>query len=254
MKKGGRMKTGIDGLDGMLSGGLIPERPYVLSGPAGSGKTTMAMQFLLGGLHNGERVMFVALEEPVNEIRLNMEALGLDVGGVEVLDANSDIRRYEPSPVMEISPKRWVQRMRDVSLEIRKTTRFKSIVVSVHSLQTTLTHEMRKKKYSRLVIDSLTALRFFCMVGEEEGLLRSFIRFLSESKATTLLVVETPEVYGLTPEIFLARGEIMLHKFRENNRIKRAISVEKFRGSGHEEKTYQIEIKQGKGVVVLAPP
>ena len=254
MRKGSRLRTGIEGLDNMLSGGLIPGRPYVLSGPAGSGKTTLGMQFLLGGLGKDERVLFVALEEPSNEIKVNMEALGLDVGGIEILDANSDIRRYEPSPVMEISPKRWVQRMRDISLEIRKTTRFKSIVVSVHSLQTTLTHEMRKKKYTRLVIDSLTALRFFCMVGEEEALLRSFIRFLSESKVTSLLVVETPEVYSFTPEIFLARGEIRLHRVRESNRIKRAISIEKFRGSSHDERTFQMEIKKGKGVVVLAPP
>ncbi|UCF09074.1 MAG: AAA family ATPase [Thermoplasmata archaeon] len=252
MRRQNRLKTGIPGLDKMLEGGLIPERPYVISGPAGSGKTTLGMQFLLEGLHTGERVLFVALEEPPNEIKQNMEALDLKVGGVEILDANSDIRRYEPTPVMEISPKRWVTRMREISPEIRKTSRYKSIVVSVHSLQTTLKHELRRTKYKRMVLDSLTALRFFCMVSDEEVHLQSFLRFLSESKITCLLTVETPEEYGLTPEIFLARGEIRLHKAREKDRIRRMISVEKLRGSDHDDRTHPMEIKKGDGVVVLS--
>jgi KaiC/GvpD/RAD55 family RecA-like ATPase len=101
------------------------------------------------------------------------------------------------------------------------------------------------------VIDSLTALRYFCMSGEEEIYLQSFLRFLSESKITSLLTVETPESFDLTPEMFLARGEIRLHKIRENNRIIRMISVEKYRGSEHDEKMYPFEIKRGEGVVVI---
>ncbi|MEE9151118.1 MAG: ATPase domain-containing protein [Thermoplasmata archaeon] len=246
-----KVQTGIDGLDKMLGGGLIPERPYIITGPSGAGKTTLGMQFLLEGLRKGERVLFVALEEPVNEIKFNMESLGLKVGSIEILNANSDVRRYEPTPVMEISQKSKVQKIRDVSETIRKTSRFKSTVVSVHSLQTTLKNEFRKTRYGRVVIDSLTALRYFCMPVEEEILLQSFLRFLSESKITSLLTVETPENYGLTPEMFLARGEIRLYKIRENNRIKRMVSIEKFRGSEHDERVYLIEIRKGEGVVVL---
>lgn len=251
MKSPKKIETGIEGLDKMLQGGLIPERPYIISGPPGSGKTTLCMQFLLEGLKKGERVLFVALEEPVNEIKFNMDSLGLNVGSVEILDANSDVRRYEPTPVMEISPKTRVQKIRDVSESIKKTPRFKSTVVTVHSLQTALKHEFRNNRYERLVIDSLTALKYFCMSSEEDIFLQSFIRFLSESKITSLLTVETPENYGLETEMFLARGEIRLHKLRENWKIKRLISIEKYRGSEHDEKVYPLEIKNGEGVVVL---
>ena len=67
-----KIQFGISGLDSMLEGGLIPERPYIISGPPGSGKTILAMQFLQEGLKKGEKVLFVALEEPVNEIKFNL--------------------------------------------------------------------------------------------------------------------------------------------------------------------------------------
>ena len=89
------------------------------------------------------------------------------------------------------------------------------------------------------------------MVGEDDIYIQSFLRFLSESKVTTLLTVETPEDYGLTPEIFLARGEIRLHKVREKGRLKRSISGEKLRGSTHDVKLYPFEIRKGEGIVVL---
>jgi circadian clock protein KaiC len=246
-----KVQFGIKGLDEMLEGGLIPERPYIISGPPGAGKTILAMQFLQEGMRKGETGLFVALEEPVNEIKYNMDSLNLNVGGIEILDANSDVRRYEPTPVMEISSKSKVQFLHKVPDFIRKTSRFKSTVVSVHSLQTTLRTEFRSRKYDRVVFDSLTALRYFCMQGEEDLLLQSFLRFLSEAKVTSLLTVETPEDFTLVPEMFLARGEIRLHKFREKGPIKRLISIEKYRGSEHDENSYPIEIRKKEGVVVL---
>jgi KaiC/GvpD/RAD55 family RecA-like ATPase len=108
--------------------------------------------------------------------------------------------------------------------------------------------------YDRVVFDSLTALRYFCMPVEEDIQLQSFLRFLSESKVTALLTVETPENYTLVPEMLLARGEIRLHRFRENLQMKRMISIEKFRGSEHDEKAYYIDIKKGEGIVVQSLP
>jgi KaiC/GvpD/RAD55 family RecA-like ATPase len=78
MKGINRVQTGIKGLDKMLAGGLISERPYIVSGSGGSGKSIFGMQFLINGIQQGERVLFVALEEPVNEVKYNMESLELN--------------------------------------------------------------------------------------------------------------------------------------------------------------------------------
>ena len=81
----------------------MPHRPYIVSGPPGSGKSVFSMQFLLEGVQGGERCLFVALEEPPNELKANMRVFKWPVDDIEVLDANSDIRRFEPTPVIEIS-------------------------------------------------------------------------------------------------------------------------------------------------------
>ncbi len=247
-----KVRTGIEGLDRMLKGGLIPRRPYVVSGPPGSGKTTLCMQFLMQGLKEGEGVLFVALEEPPNEIRYNMESYGWKVGEVEILDANSDIRRFEPKPILEISSEIAAVPMKNVPFKIRKTPEGESREVTVHSLQQALKNLFKRKEYGRIIIDSLTALRQFCMRDFEENVsTQSFIRFLTESEKTALMTVETPNNMGSKLETFLARGEIRLYKFRHENGIKRFISVEKYKGSSHLEYIVPMEIK-GDGILVHA--
>jgi len=238
-----KIPTGIPGLDKMLHGGLIPERPYIVSGIPGSGKTTMLTQFLLEGLAGGERVLYVALDEPPNEYTENMRSFRWNVGDIEILDANSDIRRFEPTPIVEISDQQEPMKLRDLPEGIRKTPEVESHEVTVHSLLQLLKKLFLTRKYERVVIDSITALRYFCMREFEETLTtQSFMRFLTESGLTSVLTLELPEAGEVPPEAFLARGEIRLHKLRDESGIKRFVSIEKYKGSSHEEFVFPFDI------------
>lgn len=249
-----RVQTGVPGLDKMLHGGLLPRRPYIVSGPPGAGKTTLLAQFLLEGVAGGERTLFVALDEPPNELKINFRSFRWEVGDIEVLDANSDIRRFEPTPIVEISDEQEPLKLREVSDEIRKTPEVESHEVSVHSLQELLKTLLRKRGYHRVVLDSMTGLRYFCMRDFEEDVsTQSFMRFLTEAKVTTLLSVETAGEAEIPPESFLARGEIRLHTVRDERGISRFVSIEKYKGSAHEETVYPMEITES-GIVVQAPP
>ena len=245
-----KIRTGTAGLDKMLHGGLVPGRPYIVSGAPGSGKTILAMQFLREGLEGGERGLFVCLEEPPNELKINMRAFRWNLDDLDVLDANSDIRRFEPTPLLEISTEEEPAKMRSLSERIRKTPDFESKEVSVHSLQQLLKNLLVRKNYERVVIDSITALKYFCMREFEEAVTtQSFMRFLAESKVTSILTLELPEEGDVPPEAFLARGEFRLHKLRDETGIKRFISVEKYKGSSHDEAVYPFEISNS-GIVV----
>ncbi len=72
--------TGISGLDEVTSGGLPLGRPTLVCGPAGCGKTLLAMEFLVRGITEfGERGVFVAFEESVDELVQNVASLGFDL-------------------------------------------------------------------------------------------------------------------------------------------------------------------------------
>ena len=246
-----KVPTGIPGLDKMLHGGVIPKRPYIVSGPPGSGKTTLLVQFLLEGIAGGERVLYVALDEPPNELKINMRTFRWDVGDIEVLDAISDIRRFEPTPIVEISDQQEPVRLRDLPEEIRKTPDVESHEVSVHSLQQLLKTLFRRHAYHRVALDSMTGLRYFCMRDFEEDVsTQSFMRFLTEEKVTALIAVETAGEADVPPESFLARGEVRLHMIRDDSGIRRFVSIEKYKGSAHEEMVYPMEITD-KGIAVL---
>lgn len=63
-----RVATGIEGLDEILRGGLPENRLYLVEGEPGTGKTTLALQFLLEGARSGERGLYVTLSETADEL------------------------------------------------------------------------------------------------------------------------------------------------------------------------------------------
>ena len=63
-----RVSTGSEGLDNILGGGLDPNRMYLYEGRPGTGKTTIALQFLLRGVRDGERVLYISLSETKREL------------------------------------------------------------------------------------------------------------------------------------------------------------------------------------------
>jgi KaiC/GvpD/RAD55 family RecA-like ATPase len=231
----GRVSTGCAGLDAMLQGGLVAHRPYLVVGPSGTGKSTLALQFLCEGVRHGERVLLVTLEEPPNEVRVNHRGFGPALDEVEVFDAIPDIMRYERTPFKDIASVRHAAPFREVPLEIRRSPELSAVEVTMTALEQMLRSEVVRRNYTRLVIDSLTALQFFCMKGfDPVAGAQAFLRFLSDLRVTTILTVESPLEDADTPERMLARGEVRLFRWELDGRTVRAIGVEKFRGSSHD--------------------
>jgi hypothetical protein len=150
--------------------------------------------------------------------------------------------------------------MEDVT-EIRQSSQIRALEVSVHSVQKMIKQEFShhlertKERYKRIVIDSMTALKMFSMHGEDSRILiQSFLRFLAELEATTLIVSNRLNRQILETEFFLSRGEIRLNKWVDGSVIRRAISIEKFRGSAFDDKMRPVSITDKGMVVYLDAP
>lgn len=81
-----RLLTGTSGLDAVLCGGLTPSRLYLVEGTPGSGKTTLALTFLLEGRAASDRGLYITLSESENELRAVAQSHGFTLDGVDVFE------------------------------------------------------------------------------------------------------------------------------------------------------------------------
>lgn len=81
--------SGVEGLDTILRGGFVPNRLYLVEGDPGTGKTTLAMQFLLEGLKNNEKVLYITLSETANELRSVAQSHHWSLEGIDLFELTS---------------------------------------------------------------------------------------------------------------------------------------------------------------------
>lgn len=90
-----RVKVGIEGLDDMLGGGLIPNSICVIIGTYGTGKTTFSLNFIHEGLEKNENVIYISLEESKDRIQTYMKQKGWKPE--DYLDKSLHILKLDPT-------------------------------------------------------------------------------------------------------------------------------------------------------------
>jgi KaiC/GvpD/RAD55 family RecA-like ATPase len=235
---GERASIGVPGLDRMLGGGLLPGRPYLITGGTGSGKTILGLSFLVEGLRRGEEVLLVAVDEPPNEIAENVRPFGWDLNAVATLDANPGLRAIRRmGDVQEIRALSDLKSMRDLSGENRPAAQAEDI--SIQSIHLKLRQQMNGRNFRRVVVDSITSIRRFALkitadAQADRTEIQSLLRFLSEQDVTTLITATPGNPNVLAPEEVLTRGEILLTRKWVADRSVRQIKIVRTRGSAHD--------------------
>src|SRR6185312_13668017 len=170
-----KANTGIDGLDKILRGGLPKNRLYVIEGSPGSGKTTLALQFLLEGIRNGETVLYVTLSETAEELYEVARSHDWSLEGIHLLELDSlaeriredtDYTVYHPADVELVETTR---RIREEVERIRPTRVALDSVSELKILSQTIARYRREilgfkqffvgKRCTVMVLDDLTSAK-----------------------------------------------------------------------------------------------
>lgn len=217
-----RVSSGVAGLDRMLEGGFVKNRPAVLFGGPGAGKTTMAIQFLMAARQRGSAGLYITLDEPVAELQEGMEVFGWDPASVFFLDATpgSEFLGNIRKPEAEGLPAQF--RMDLFTQQLK--------------------HLVAANQVDCMAIDSLTTMELMMFSMETRKNMIHLMAALARLGVTTLLLAEANE--GQPIEAHLARGVVRLNHSGDETQLKRFVQVEKMRGTAFDEKPrpYRIHV------------
>ena len=210
-KLDGKAKTGVAGLDDIL-GGLTRGHVFLLEGEPGTGKTTIALQFLLEGAKQGETSLYITLSETENELRQGAASHGWTLG--------PDINIFELIPPESLlDPKQQQSLLYSSDLELGETTR-------------QIFDAVERTRPSRVVLDSLSEIRLLAQSSlRYRRQILAIKHYFARYGATVLLLDDlTAEAADKTVHS-LAHGVIRLEELAPAyGAERRRIRVHKYRG------------------------
>ena len=222
-----RIPTGVKGLDEMLGGGFLPKSMVLVRGAPGTGKTSLALQFLIhGATRYNESGLLISFEEFPSSLYRDAESLGLDLRGLE---ASGKLHLMFTSPEV--------------------------FLASLETPDSPLNQLILNSNIRRLVLDSVS--HFDRLTGDALKLRHIYTSVANglrrEGITAVLLGEEGRAMYqrafrgGIS---FIVDAIIMLRYVEIESAMQRAITVLKMRGSAHAKEIRRYEIQSG-GLEVL---
>jgi circadian clock protein KaiC len=228
---GSRVSTGCEGLDNILNGGFPRGRLYLIEGDPGAGKTTLALQFTLGGARTGERALYITLSESRADLVHAAESHGLSLDQIEIVELLPNENDLLPE---------------------QQYTVFHPAEVELSDRMQRIVKEVQRVRPERLVIDALSELR---MLAKDPFRYRrqilSLKDFMADQKCTVILLDDRS---SRDPDLQLhsiVHGVISMDKVpREYGKTRRQIEIVKLRGTPYREGYHDYAIVTG-GVQVF---
>ena len=221
-----RLSTGVEGLDEVLSGGLLAGRVYMVRGQPGAGKTTLGMQFLLEGARAGESVLFVTLSESEAELRENAELHRWDLAGVKFLDIHASSEGMTSGAPYSI---------------------FHPADVELTPISRRVLDAIDQLRPSRVVFDSLTQIRLLSRESLRYRREMLSLKTHLHERGITAFFLSDDNYREQDPEIeSIVHGIISLSLSKgQEGTARRFIEVKKFRGSAFREGDHPLRLELG---------
>jgi circadian clock protein KaiC len=217
---GERLSTGIAGLDDVLCGGLDAQHLYLVEGEPGTGKTTLALQFLLEGARRGQKGLYVTLSESERELRHVGKRHGFSLDQLSIFEL--------VPPEASLDPKTELTLFHPAELELTETSKL-------------IFDRVDEIKPSRVVFDSLSEMRLLAQNPlRYRRQVLALKHFFAGRRSTVLLLDDFSSQESDIQLHSIAHGVIILQQTaidygseRRRLRIKKMRGI-KFRGGYHD--------------------
>ncbi|MET0658542.1 MAG: ATPase domain-containing protein, partial [Steroidobacteraceae bacterium] len=212
--------TGVREVDQLLGGGIEPGTSTLITGAAGTGKSSLALQFATSAARRGESVAYFSFDESIATMQARMEGLGMDAAGLKDRGL-FHLNQIDPA---ELSPG-------EFAAMVCRCVEQRTKVVIIDSLNGYL-HSMPDE---RLLVTQLHEL----------------LSYLAQQGVITLLLLTQQGIVGdVNAPVdlsYLADCVVLLRYFEVDGAMKKAISVVKKRSGGHEETIREFKLLQRTG-------
>lgn len=226
MPNDARIETNIPGLDNVLMGGLLRTGFYLIQGDPGSGKTTMALQYALGRLKNGEKVLYVTLTETAEDLRHAADSHGWDLKELKICDLSRSAENLAGQP---------------------ETSVFHPSEVQLGETTQTILEEVERVKPTQVIFDGLSELRL--LAGEPLRYRRQLLAlkgYFFDRQITVLMLDDrTFQLGEIQPESLVGGNLVLERHLPEYGRSRRRLFVTKVRGANFREGYHDYEILAG---------
>ena len=221
-----RIDTGISGLNDILSGGLPTGQMYLLEGTPGTGKTTLALQFVRTAILSGEKALYITLSESKRELEASARSHGWK-------NEELSIAEFVPEEA-SLSPE-------------QQYTVFHPSEVELASTIQKLTGLIEEIKPTRLVIDSLSELRLLASDTMRYRRQLLALKQFFAGRETTVLLLDDRSAEGSDMQLqSIAHGVIRLDRVPRSYGVnRRQIEIVKLRGSSFREGAHDYTIETG---------